>query len=66
MKDEESFHPNRYKEQGANLIGALRYPKGTSECGTLRVLHGAPTLQLDRLWRHCPWRPTIHLGHYDG
>jgi hypothetical protein len=60
------LRPNRYKEQGASLIGALQCPKGASEGGALRVLCGVTTLQLNKLARHCPWHPTIHLGRQDG
>jgi hypothetical protein len=63
---EESLSPNQYMEQGASLVGALQCPKGANEGGALRVLHGATTLQLDRLGHYCPWCPTIHLGRQDG
>jgi hypothetical protein len=52
-EEEEGWLPNRYKSHGAN------------EGGALWVLRGATPLQLDRIGRYYPWRPTMHLGRQD-
>jgi hypothetical protein len=44
-----------------------RVPKAPArEGGALWVLSGATPFQLDNIGHHCPWRPTIQLGHHDG
>jgi hypothetical protein len=65
-EEEEGSRLNRYKGQGASPIGTLPCPKGASKGGALRVLCGTTPLQLDRIERHCPWCPTMHLGCQDG
>jgi hypothetical protein len=59
-KKEERLGPNRYRDKGASLVGALLHYKG--EASALPVDMVRSSDPAGSIGRHHPWRPSMHRG----